>query len=385
MSDQNNNTTQSNDEELDILWIVPYLWSKKKIIIYATLISFILAMVAFVLSPRKYTCQASILPITGESSVSSGMSLLASMAGVGMKSTSSSNIITPSLYPAVSETTPFLKKLMHVPLKWADNDTIMSTYEYAERMDRPLSEIIYSYTIGLPTTIMNAVKPQKAVKLDDLEVAGGDKEKEYLVLNKAERRAIKILKDLIVIEEDAKISAINISSVCENREQAVILTSAALGILQETIIEFKTKRSSQTLGFLEERYAESSKEYEKIRKQYYDYKDSHRNMIDERIDIEYQQLSDQYQMSHQILKTLASQLEEAKLEIMEETPVFSVLQPAVLPYEKSHPKVIIYLAVGILLGGFASIAWYLVPVMYFSLFKEKKYYAIKAQYDIKEE
>ncbi len=309
--------------------------------------------------------------------------MLASMAGVNLKKPSQ-NVITPDLYPAVAQTTPFMRKLMSVPLKWKDNDTIMSTYEYAERLKPSVLDYIKAYTIGLPATIANAINPPINPAID-AALAAEDKELNYLVLSSTERKAIGLLSKMVSVEEDAKIDAINVSATCEVPEQAAVLASSALDILQEIITEYKTKSSSQTLGFLEERYESTRQDYEKVREQFFSYKDSHRNMIDERVDVRYQELSDQYQISYQILKNLAGQIEEAKLEVMEETPVFSVLQPAVMPSDKSGPKFMIHAIAGIMLGLIFSIGWFIVQIGYFQVFDEKKYKAIKAQYETKEE
>lgn len=309
--------------------------------------------------------------------------MLASMAGVNLKKPSQ-NVITPDLYPAVAKTTPFMRKLMSVPLRWKDNDTIMSTYEYAKRLKPSVLDYIKAYTIGLPATIANAINPPINPAID-AALAAEDKELNYLILSSTERKAIGLLSKMVSVEEDAKIDAINVSATCEVPEQAAVLASSALDILQEIITEYKTKSSSQTLGFLEERYESTRQDYEKVREQFFSYKDSHRNMIDERVDVRYQELSDQYQISYQILKNLAGQIEEAKLEVMEETPVFSVLQPAVMPSDKSGPKFMIHAIAGIMLGLIFSIGWFIVQIGYFQVFDEKKYKAIKAQYETKEE
>lgn len=385
MADQyNNQNIPQEEEEIDIVWLIRYMWSKRKTIIYATVATLLLSMVVYLSKPKQYTSTASILPVSQNSGISGSMGMLASMAGVNIKSPST-NVITPDLYPAVASSTPFMKRLMDVPLKWKDNDTIMSTLRYVTNKEKTVWDYIKAYTIGLPSTIKSLMSPPIDVRMDALLADGDNKIPSYIVLSLKERVAIKLLSEEVVVEEDSKIEAINVSATCESPEQAVVLASTALDILQEIITEYKTKRSALTLGFLEDRYKETQDDYEKVRKQFFAYKDSHRNMIDERVDIEYQRLSDQYQISYSILKTLANQLEEAKLEVMEETPVFSVLQPAVMPYEKSSPKFMLHAIAGVMLGLIFSVGWFIVQIGYFQVFDTKKYAAIKSQYEIKDE
>ena len=105
-------------------------------------------------------------------------------------------------------------------------------------------------------------------------------------------------------------------------------------------------------------------------------------MIDERVDIEYQRLTDQYQIAYTITKTLASQIEEAKLDLMKKTPSFSILEPAVVPITKSGPNISKYLLIGLALGILLPIGGYILYVGFIQVFEEEKYKALKAKYDV---
>lgn len=374
------------EEEIDIVWLIRYVLSQRKIILYSMGILFLISTIAYFCMPKLYKSTASILPVSQKVGAPGNMGMLASMAGVSMNS-SAENVISPDLYPAVAQSTPFMRKLMVVPLKWKDNDTIMNAYEYAKRMKPTIGDYIKAYTIGLPVTLSNMISPPSPSNIDAIlasnDVPSESKESAFIVQDSYERKAISLLLSMLRVENDGSIEAINVSATCEVPEQAAVLASSALDILQEIVTEYKTKRSSLALKFIEERYQLVSEDYEKIRKRFYTYKDSHRNMIDERVDVEYQQLSDQYELTYGVLKTIANQMEEAKLNVMEETPVFTVLQPAILPSSKYAPNITKYMLVGILLGLFLSVGWLVANVVYLQLFNEKKYKALKAQYEIK--
>lgn len=392
MAESNNNIQQ--DEEIDIVWVIRYILAKRKLILYAVGIALVVFTLLFFTKPKQYNSTASILPVSSKSSVSSNMGMLASMTGMSMGTgVQSENVITPDLYPAVAASTPFMRKLINVPLKWKDKDTIMNAYEYAKQMEPTAMDYVKAYTIGLPTTLANMISPPVTPDIDailasnDIAHENSDassKESSFIVQDTYERMAISTLMGMLLVEEDRSINAINVSATCEVPEQAAVLASSALDILQEIVTEYKTKRSSLALKFIEERYQLVNEDYEEIRKKYYAYKDSHRNMIDERVDVEYQQLSDQYELSYGLLKTIANQMEEAKLNVMEETPVFTVLQPAILPASHCAPNIMKYLLAGIALGLVLSVGWLFANIVYLQVFNEKKYKALKAQYEIKE-
>jgi LPS O-antigen subunit length determinant protein (WzzB/FepE family) len=47
---------------------------------------------------------------------------------------------------------------------------------------------------------------------------------------------------------------------------------------------------------------------------------------------------------------LATQLEQAKIKVKEETPVFTVLEPVKVPVDKSSPKRLLVLASSLIIG-----------------------------------
>ncbi|MCF0189780.1 MAG: hypothetical protein HUJ96_00825 [Marinilabiliaceae bacterium] len=386
MEDNNSASLENKKEieEVDIVWLLRYLFAQRKTVLLTTCVTIIICIIVYVCKPNVYTCTTSILPISEKSSMSGNMGLLASMTGLNVSGSTSQNLITSDLYPAVASSTPFLKKMMHIPVKWSDKDSLMTTYEYAMNSKPSLGDYLKQYTIGLPNTIASWFSsPQNIVSESHLsEMIESDTEPQFLSLSIAELKAKAILSSMISIEQDSKFSSINVSATCETPEQATTLATSALEILQEIITQYKTKQASVTLKYLEERYEDVQDEYSDIRSKYLNYKDSHRNMIDERVDIEYQRLTDQYQIAYTITKTLASQIEEAKLDLMKKTPSFSILEPAVVPITKSGPNISKYLLIGLALGIILPIGGYILYVGFIQVFEEEKYKALKAKYDV---
>jgi uncharacterized protein involved in exopolysaccharide biosynthesis len=100
-------------------------------------------------------------------------------------------------------------------------------------------------------------------------------------------------------------------------------------------------------------------EYKNAQKVFFDYKDKHRNLVFERVDIEYQQLSDNYDIIYGIYKGLAQQLEQARLAVMEETPAFEVLEPPVVPYKKSSLGFMMIMSISLFTGVILGVAFIL--------------------------
>ncbi|MBP5364973.1 MAG: hypothetical protein J6Y82_03510 [Bacteroidales bacterium] len=373
---EENQKEKDDQKQFDIVWLIKYLFNKRKYIIRFTCICVALCFVIFLLKPAKYRAQASILPISDNKMSNLGnLGSLASFAGVDINSLNpSKSIITADLYPRVASSTPFLLQMADVKVKWNKPDTIMSYYEYV-KADTVMTFMKYlkAYTIGLPGTISQMFQgKQSQSQAAPTSVLLG--EPQYLNLNPQQKLAIALLGQKIVVEEDASTNLIIVSAFGESPLQASVWASEAVNQLQATIASYKTKQAQLSLDFIEDRYKETQDEYEQIRQAFFQYKDSHRDMIDERVDIEYQRLEDQYQISYSVLKSLSSQMEQAKIKLMEDTPAFSIVDPVVLPManEKFSPKFALHVIAGIMLGIILSIGWLLMQLGYWQVFNEEK-------------
>lgn len=372
---------KKQEEQFDIVWLLLYLWSKRKFIMICVGVVTLIAIVKYVSTDAKYKASASILPVIDEGMASKlgDMGGLAAMAGVDLSQSSNGNIITADLYPKVASSTPFLMELMNEKVKWNEPDTVMSLYEHVVQRTPSFGDYLLAYTIGLPGTIKSWFADE-----DSLIIDNSGEEPMYVVLDKYQRGALSEMSEMIVVEEDPIYGTIELSCYAESPEQAATLASKAVELLQKIITEYKTKRARLSLNFIEERYSETMSDYEKIREQFYAYKDSHRDMISERVDIAYQKLSDEYNISYSLLKTLSSQMEQAKMTLMENTPVFSVVEPVVMPKEKDSPSAKWHLVLGVFLGGFFGIGWLLMQLAWWQLFNEKKVKALIEEYKIEE-
>ncbi|MCQ2211233.1 MAG: Wzz/FepE/Etk N-terminal domain-containing protein [Paludibacteraceae bacterium] len=359
----------NKQDQIDIVWLLKYLFTKRKFILKVVGCTTLFFVLICLFKPNKYTATASIIPVSSNTGVDlGGLNSLASMAGLTTgKSKSGVDIVTPDLYPKVAQSTPFLCEIMNIKVPWANIDTLMSVYEYTKYDSIPsFGEYLRMYTIDLPNTIkiwFNGKKTGPSINKKNLP---------YEVYDKYEYKAMSKLKEMIKVDEDPIFETIEVSVDAESPKQASILASSVVNTLQSHVIEHKTRRAKYMLDFIQERYNETTLEYESVRQKFFDYKDSHRDMISERVNVEYQRLSDQYDLSYSILKSISSQLEQAKLAFMENTPVFSIVQPVVLPVSKSGPKMMLYIVVGIMLGFITSIGWLIMRLAWWQVFDEER-------------
>ncbi|MCI5776097.1 MAG: Wzz/FepE/Etk N-terminal domain-containing protein [Bacteroidales bacterium] len=388
----NEQTEQDKVQEFDIVWLIAYIWAKRKLIAYIIGGCLVFSIVLYFALPRKFTASAAILPITKGSSGSLGdLKSLASLAGVNIGSeTGGSATITPDLYTEVVTSTPALLDIMeNVPLTWVNpTDTVMTLYEYMKADTIPsVGQTIMKYTIMLPFTIKNALsdkgeKVEFVYEVDSDDFANVPKP---IILDKPRKNAIEWLKDRIVVMPDEEVNLVRISAEGECPAQCAQLAAAVMKQIQTTITEYATSNAKKDLNFLEKRYEDMMVEFTEARQEFFDYRDRNRDYVEERSSIQRQKLEDKYNLSYSLLQSLQSEVEKSRMRLLAETPVFSIVEPVVQPTKKTSPKLLVHLLGGFFVGFVCSIGGLLLVLGYKQVFKPREFKVIYDKYRIDDE
>ncbi|MGQ1787817.1 Wzz/FepE/Etk N-terminal domain-containing protein [Saccharicrinis sp. GN24d3] len=337
------------DDEIDLIALIKTIWEGRKTIYYSVGVCVFIGLLIAFLSPAKYTASATLLPSSEKMSNNlGGLGALAGMAGVNLSSMmGQSEGIPTEIYPQVINSYPFLNEFVHEKFHFEDYAEPISIYDYVVADTIPtLGSQIVKYTIGLPWTLKDAILSSKDELEKDII--------EYGVLNLSEEEiiALDVVFELLEVDVDDKTGLVKVSVEVDEPLLAAQYVQNAVKLLQDYVIEYKTQQVRENLKFVQERYVEKKEEYEHAQMEYFNYKDAHRNIVSERMDPEFQRLNDVYDIASTVYKSLAQQLEQAKISVKEETPVFTVLEPAKVPFEKSSPNTKIILVLSVFLGGF---------------------------------
>ena len=338
------------DDNIDLIGIVKTLWNQRKTLYYSLGIALFIGILIAFASTVQYSSSAILLPSAENKSNMSNLGALAgmaSMAGInigGMMGSTSG--IPPELYPQVIKSYPFLHEFIHEKFNYSDYKKPVSIYEYVNADTiQSFGAVLSKYTIELPWTIKNSLF-QSSMESPDESI-------DYGVLNLSfdEYNTLLAVKDLIQVDTDDQTGLVTISVETDEPLLSAQFAQKAVDLLQKYIIEYKTKQVRQNLEFIQQSYDAKKLEYEQVQKEYLLYKDQHRNVVSERTGHEFLQMSERYDMVASIYKTLAQQLEQAKISVNEETPAFSVIEPPKIPFKRSSPNRKVILVISVFLGG----------------------------------
>jgi len=339
------------DDEIDLIALVKTIWDGRKIIYYSIGIALLIGLIVAFTSPKKYTVSATLLPSAEKKGRNLGsLGALAGIAGINLGSMlGETSGIPADIYPQVVNSYPFQVELIYQKFNFEEYDYPISIYDFVVADSvASVGSLILKYTLRLPWTLKSAIFTKDK---------GDAVSKNYGVvyLSEDELNALGFTKDLIQVDVDDKTGLVTLSVEAKEPVASAQFIQKAIDLLQVYVIDYKTSQVRENLEFIKERYEEKKKEYERIQKEFFEYKDRHRNIDPNRADVRFQQLSDDYDIITSVYKGLAQQLEQAKISVKEQTPVFTVLEPAKVPDEKSSPRRGLILVVSVFLGGFIGI------------------------------
>lgn len=355
---------ENKDSEIDLIDIAKKIWSGRKIIIKSMIVFFVLGIFIIIFSPKEYKSEITLVVETSASG--SGMSGLlqqfGGLAGINLNNTTNKEALVPDLYPEVIKSTPFLLEILKQKVLESKHDSTITVEQYIDRYTRPsLASSISKYTIGLPGIIMEWIRGKnKNCSNKKLPILNSDSaislSIEPISITKEESDIIEALSECINTEQDFKKSNKFIIRV-EMQDPLVVaqVTSSVVKNLTKYIIEYRTKKSKTDLKFVEERTTEAESKYLEAQQALAIYKDRNKNVILSSVQTKEDQLQSEYDLAFSVYSALAKQLEQAKIKVQEETPVFNVMDPAQVPLKKSNPRTIMILVAMMFIGGFVGV------------------------------
>jgi len=331
-----NNAPLMDDEEgIDIMALVKQLWDGRKTVIIWTCAFIVLGFVAALTMKRTYSVSTVMVPQVG-SKTSSSLSSLASLAGFDLSSMSSTSELSPLIYPQIVNSVPFRKELMYTPLHYAKADTAVSMYTYAKEYMKPgVMGTIKKYTLGLPGVILNAIrgeKPETTLPASDSDI------ERPLLLTKDEVKILKMVGQSVSLNVDKKEGYVTLSVIGSEPIQTAELAMKAQQLLQEEITRFRVEKSQSELDYVQARYNEVKKETEFYQEQVAKITDRTKQVTSTQDRIELERLSSKYTIANSLYSELSKQLEQIKLQVKKDTPVFTIIQPVTVPSQPSNSR-----------------------------------------------
>ncbi|MCR5695529.1 MAG: hypothetical protein K6G73_01005 [Marinilabiliaceae bacterium] len=376
---------EQQTEPFDIIWLFRYLWDFRKTILKWALGVAVFFLIIALLKKPVYTADATIVPLNNNATKTglAGLAGLASGAmGISLSSLSSSsnsvNVITADMYEKVMQSSSFLLELGNVKIDMGERGK-MSMYERAIADTVPtVFGSIMKYTIGLPGVVKMAISGEEPLPADYVYPDTFT----YAKLSGAQKSVLRNLEGMVNIVEDEELSCYYISVSGETPEMAAELCAAAIKVLEYRVAEYNTKQLDTKLNVAQKQLEAVQQEYQKVRAEYFNYKRTHKYIEEDHESLEYQTLSDNYELLHSLVQNSTSAVASIKIDMSELQQPFITLAPVNMPDKKTSPKIKLYFIGGFIAGLLGAIGCLLLQLAYVQAFAPKRYKDIYERYKV---
>lgn len=338
------------EKDIDIIAIARYLWSKRKLLLKSSAIAVLVALIVAFSIPKEYTTTVKLMPETNNPANKMGnLGGLAAIAGVDLGSGTSQDAISPELYPDVVHSTPFLLELFPGQVTNKKKTISVSLFNYLNEYQR---DAWWSYIIKAPLKGLSYLigllgeQDEKSDKVDPF------------FLTKEQKAIIKELQNRISVFVDKKTQVVTVSVDMQDPVISAQVTENVVGKLQTYITNYRTQKAKQDLEFTDKVLKEAQAAYYKAQKAYAAFEDGNKNIISASYRTEQERLRNEMTLTFNVYNTLAQKLEQDKLRVQEQTPVYTIIEPATVPLKASAPKKMLIL-VGFIFITLAGMTGYL--------------------------
>ena len=252
--------------------------------------------------------------------------------------------ISPSLYPQITKSIPYRLSLLNEPV--GPNDISMRTYILENASGPSVLSTIKKYTIGLPRLLFSSS-----------DSVSDNMESSLLTIREEDRDLFAYLDRVLTLEVDEKEGLVSLHAELDDRLVAAKLAQAATDLLQRNVIAFKSQSARNNLDFIERQFKSKRQEFESIQDSIAIFKDQNLNITSTLYQNQLTRLESQFTVISSVFQELAGQVEQAKIQVNKDTPIFTIIEPVSVPLERTKPKRILIVVIWTFLGGVLAVGW----------------------------
>ncbi|SOD95117.1 GumC domain-containing protein [Spirosoma fluviale] len=335
--------TEGDEIEIRLSDIVQFLKSSRKSAFIGGGILLIIGVLYAFSKSNQYSAAVTVMPeIQSKTGGLGGLSSLAGLAGIDIGSGSmggSVDAIRPDVYPNVLQSVPFALHLLRQPVysQLLKKETSLQTFFEEQEKQSWLGR-------------SSEEGDEKNIILDP------NNRSNTLQITKKQEELTQYIHEAVSATFDKKTAIITVSATLPDPVVAATVARLSLEYLKNYIVSYRTEKARNQVQFLTNQVNEAKSRYQRAEYALSSYRDRNRNIFLETAKIEEQRIQAEFLLTQSVYTDLSKQLEQAKIKVAEESPVFKVLEPARIPLKKSGPKrtVIIlgFAIIGFLLGIF---------------------------------
>ena len=334
------------------------VWSERRIVLRVALLSGALGLFTAFGSGQEFTASTRLLPYRGGTGGATGLSGLAGLAGIRLSPGAGDQTIAVDLYPEVASGQDFRKIVAETPLQFRSLPKKVTAVEYFRDVyETPVTKIFASYTLGLPGRLIDLFRPEPTKGIEstaqfDTTTALTVYDPEYLGL-------VNTLAGRVTVSVEKKAPIITITGMMPDPYAAADLVRVTSDRLMERIVDVESRKAKEQFQFIDRQHQQAKSRFERAQRELAIFADRNRALMSATSKIDQERLQREYDLSFELYQQFSRELEQARIKMNQDIPVFTVLEPVIVPNYKSSPRrgriILVSIALG-LIGGVGLVA-----------------------------
>jgi len=359
-------------DEIDLVDLIRKLWVKRKFILRVTAAFLLIGLFIALFSPVKYTASCTVVPQSGEEK-SGGLGGVAAMMGVNLGTAMmTEGTLSPEIYPEIVKSVPFTLEIMQTPIVTEKSNgkpiTLYAYYTEKQYRDKNVLGSIKKYTFGLPGVILGSFRKEEP--MDEI-VQTADSVTVYS-LNKEGKEVYETIQESMQVTPNAKEGYVSISYSFPEAKPAAEITDYLYRTLEKYVASFKSEKLEDNLQFVEASYETARKDFLQAQLRLAAFQDANRGLATATARSTETRLQSEFNIAFSVYNELAKQREQARIGLKENQTILTLVNPAVVPHEKSAPRRSIILIGFLFLGIVVACGWVLGKPFVQNVFREIK-------------
>ena len=178
-------------------------------------------------------------------------------------------------------------------------------------------------------------------------------------VSKVDNYLFKLLNEKILISINEKDGFIELSAIDYSPEVSTIIAIKANEILQKNIIDFKLKNINDVYQFTNNQLELAKINLYNLQDSIAYFKDNNKSIKSDLFLNKLNRLETEYNISKNIYNQLALEKEKAEIDVKRNTPIFTIINSAYVPFRKHSPNRLLIIVSFSFLGFIISSFWVL--------------------------
>ena len=344
------------EKEIDLLELLRTVWEARKRIVKYAVIGAAAGLVIGFSIPKTYVTTIKMAPESKTGGgTSGGMAGLAAMAGINLNAGGGTEGITSEIFPDIVKSTPFLLEFAEIPVTLTPQKADMpgermTLFEYVtEHQKKAWWKYITAFpgqAVGWVLSIGRDRQEERLPPVDSVDMFN---------LPGAYKGFVGALSGMLSVEEDKKSSMLAAEVTMQDPLVSAVVADSLVSKLQKYMTAYRTRKTRHDLEQNIRQNAEAQARYYEAEDRLAQAIDQNRTISSESLRVRIARLRNERNLAYNVWNQTASQVEVTKIKLQEETPIATVVEPAIVPDHAASPKKAMIFIAFAFLGGFLAV------------------------------